>query len=145
MVVEESIYIAAPPETVFAIYRDVGRWSTWDPDTRASSLDGPFALGTKGRLVPTKGREVPMEIIELTADRSFTVACQVPMFCMHFIHELVPAVGGTKVVQRLRTSGALGILLNPVIGRQVRHGFPRTLASLKRLAEARSSSSKHDG
>lgn len=137
MVHEATVFVSAPPEVVFAIYRDVAHWHTWDPDTKAATLEGPFAVGARGQLTPTKGRPVPMQIVEVTENSSFTVECQVPMFCMKFEHELAAANQGTQVTQRLRTSGFLGFLLNPVIGKQVREGFPKTLASLKRLAEQR--------
>lgn len=137
MIHESSTDIAAPPAVIFAIYSDVGAWHTWDPDTQSAALDGPFAVGTRGTLTPTKGRAVPMRIVALSADRSFTVECRIPLFCMWFEHELTPTAAGTRVTQRLRTSGLLRLLLDPVIGKQVRDGFPKTLASLKQRAEAR--------
>jgi hypothetical protein len=139
MNVEAQIEIAAPVDVVFGIYQDVARWNTWDPDTKSSALDGPFQVGTAGRLVPTKGREVPMRLTEVTPNRSFTVQCDVPLFRMVFIHELSPSAVGTRVTQRMVTGGALDFLLGRVLSKQVREGFPKTLASLKRLAESRAS------
>lgn len=138
MQVQAHIHIDAPAHVVFGIYRDVSHWHTWDPDTKSASIDGPFAVGTRGRLVPTRGREVPMRLTEVTPDRSFTVQCDVPLFRMQFIHELEPAEGGTRVTQRMVTSGALDFVIGRVLARQVREGFPKTLAALKRLAEAES-------
>jgi len=140
MVHEATVFVSAPPEVVFAIYRDVANWHTWDPDTKAAALEGPFAVGVRGQLTPSKGRAVPMQVVEVTENRSFTVECKVPLFCMWFEHELAPSSLGTQVTQRLRTTGLLGFLLNPIIGKQVREGFPKTLASLKRLAEQRHAS-----
>jgi uncharacterized protein YndB with AHSA1/START domain len=137
MKVEAQIEIAAPAETVFEIYQDVEHWNTWDPDTKSSSLDGPFQVGTVGRLVPTKGREVPMRLVEVTPNRSFTVQCDVPLFRMQFIHELTSTPGGTLVTQRILTAGALDFLIGRILAKQVREGFPKTLASLKRLSESK--------
>jgi Polyketide cyclase / dehydrase and lipid transport len=137
MIHSAQITVDAPAATVFDIYRDVERWHTWDPDTKAAQLHGPFVVGTKGRLVPSRGRAVPMELVEVTEGRSFTVECRVPLFCMRFVHELTPEGDRTQVEQRLQTSGPLRFLLDRIIGPQVREGFPRTLASLKRLAQAR--------
>ena len=52
MVIEESIHINTSAETLFDIYQDVSRWNCWDPDTKESFLDGPFAVGATGRLIP---------------------------------------------------------------------------------------------
>ncbi|MBL8327381.1 MAG: SRPBCC family protein [Rubrivivax sp.] len=133
---QSSIDIEAPAATIYALYQDVARWNTWDPDTRSAWLDGPFGVGARGKLVPTRGRPVPLCITQATENRSFTARCAIPGFCMDFVHELTPLSTGTRVVQRLETSGFLGFLLNPVIGPQVREGFPKTLAALKQLAES---------
>lgn len=139
MKVQAQIEVAAPPDVVFGIYKDVDRWNSWDPDTKASSLDGPFQVGTRGRLVPTQGREVPMRLTEVTPNRSFTVQCDVPLFRMEFIHELRPSGTGTLVTQRMVTGGALDFVVGRMLAKQVRQGFPKTLAALKSLAESRAS------
>jgi hypothetical protein len=137
MIIEERITVAAPPEVIFSIYADVERWNTWDPDTKSSSLNGPFAIGSKGRLCPTKGREVPMEIVALVPGRSFTARSEIPLFQMAFDHELAPTGSGTEVLHRVTFSGPLTFLLGRIVGAQVRQGLPKTLLSLKKLAESR--------
>lgn len=135
MQIEESITIAAPPQRIFALYADVARWNTWDPDTREASIDGPFRTGARGRLVPTKGRAVPMELTSVVEDRSFTAQARIPLFTMDFDHELLAQGATTRVVHRVRFSGALAFVLGRLVGAQVRKGLPVTLASLKRHAE----------
>lgn len=136
MNVEHRITVAAPPERIFELYRDVPGWSTWDPDTRSASLDGPFQVGSRGRLTPRQGNTVPMRLTEVTPGRSFTVESRIPLFRMVFEHELTPHGHGTEVVHRVCFSG----LLTPVLGRMLRRrvdaGLPVTLARLKALAEA---------
>jgi hypothetical protein len=137
MRVEHRVPVAAPPEVVFEIYEDVPNWHTWDPDTKQASLEGPFQVGSRGRLTPTKGNTVPMRLTHVVAGRSFTVESRIPLFRMLFEHELTPSAGGTEVVHRVTFSGPLSMLLGPLLSRQLNAGLPVTLGRLKALAEAR--------
>lgn len=138
MLIEERITVAAPAAVLFAIYADVARWHEWDPDTHAANLDGPFVVGSRGRIVPTVGQGVPMLLTHLVSDRSFTVQCRIRGFCMDFDHELMPQPDGrTEVLHRARFSGPLSFLLGRFVGWQLRRGLPKTLARLRQRAEAR--------
>jgi uncharacterized protein YndB with AHSA1/START domain len=136
MQVEHSILVNAAPERVFALYADVPNWNRWDPDTKASSISGPFKTGTSGSLTPTKGNTVPMLITSVVPNRSFTVESKIPLFRMVFEHELKPTGKVTQVVHRVTFYGALAFLLGRVIGSQLNKGLPVTLAKLKATAEA---------
>jgi hypothetical protein len=136
MQVEHSIHVNTAPERLFALYADVMHWNRWDPDTKASSIHGPFQTGTRGSLTPTKGNTVPMLLTSVVQNRSFTVQVKIPLFRMVFEHELLPAQGITKVIHRVTFSGALSFLLGRIIGSQLNRGLPVTLAKLKATAEA---------
>jgi Polyketide cyclase / dehydrase and lipid transport len=136
MHVEHRTTAQASPETVFAIYEDVARWHTWDPDTRSATLDGPLRVGAQGLLTPTKGRAVPMRVTEAVPGRSFTVESKIPLFCMVFEHTLKPGPAGTEIVHRVTFSGALSFVLGPMLIKQLHGGLPVTLGKLKQLAEA---------
>lgn len=135
MQVEHSILVLAPAERIFRIYEDVSAWHTWDPDTKRASLEGPLAVGSRGSLTPTKGRTVPMVVTKVERDCSFSVESRIPLFRMVFDHELVPQGGSVKVIHRVTFSGLLTFFLGRMLAKQVDHGLPVTLASLKRLAE----------
>jgi hypothetical protein len=136
MQVEQSVLVNAAPERVFALYADVPNWNRWDPDTKASSISGPFQTGTGGSLTPTKGNTVPMLLTSVVPNHSFTVEAKIPLFRMVFEHELRPVGNATKVIHRVTFSGALAFLLGRVIGTQLKKGLPVTLAKLKATAEA---------
>ncbi|MGK5077969.1 hypothetical protein [Janthinobacterium sp. HLX7-2] len=55
MHIEKRVCIAVPPMVVEQILSEVDRWHLWDPDTRQARLNGPFAVGARGRLTPCKG------------------------------------------------------------------------------------------
>ena len=135
MNVEHSIVVQAPAERIFNIYQDVAAWPTWDPDTKRASLDGPFVVGTRGSLTPTKGNTVPMVLTRVEPNVCFTVESTIPLFRMVFEHELVPHGGGVKVIHRVAFSGLLTFLLGRMLVKQLNLGLPVTLAGLKRLAE----------
>lgn len=135
MQVEHSIVVRAPAERIFRIYQDVSAWHTWDPDTRSASLEGPFAVGSRGRLTPTKGNTVPMVLTQVEPNACFTVESRIPLFRMVFEHELVPDADGTKVIHRVTLSGPLCLLIGRMLAKQINQGLPVTLASLKRVAE----------
>lgn len=135
MQVESRIMISVPPKKIFEIYADVSNWKIWDPDTKASSIDGPFQTGSRGRITPAKGMAVPMNFISVVPDKSFTVESRIPLFRMLFEHELNETAAGTEVVHRVTFSGALSFVLGPIVGNPLRTGLPVTLAALKRLAE----------
>jgi hypothetical protein len=137
MNVEFRILVAASPGVIFGIYEDVANWHTWDPDTQAASIDGPFQVGTRGTLTPAKGNTVPMRLTEVVPGKCFTVESKIPLFRMVFEHELSPNAGVTEVVHRVTLSGLLSFVLGGLLTRQLKAGLPVTLARLKALAEER--------
>lgn len=137
MHIEERIQIAVPPTVIDLIWSEVDRWHLWDPDTKQAYLHGPFVVGTKGRITPSKGMGVPMAVTERTEGRSFTVEGYIPLFRMHFEHTVSPVAGGSEVAHRVWFTGALSILFGPGVAKQVREGLPRTMRSLKTYAEQR--------
>jgi hypothetical protein len=138
MQIEHRIAVEAPPETIFRIYEDVKNWHIWDPDTKQATLDGPFQVGSRGRLVPTKGNAVPMVLTHAVPGRSFTVESKIPFFRMVFEHELEPKQGSTEVIHRVTFTGLLTLVLGPMLSKQLNTGLPVTLTRLKALAESRS-------
>jgi hypothetical protein len=138
MQVEHRITVVAPAESIFRIYEDVQNWHTWDPDTKHAHLDGPFQVGSRGRLTPTKGNTVPMLLTQVDAGSRFTVESKIPLFRMLFEHELHPKRGATEVIHRVTFSGLLSFVLGPMLSKQLNSGLPVTLTKLKALAEVRS-------
>jgi hypothetical protein len=144
MHIEENIHIAVPPTVIDQIWSEVDRWHLWDPDTKQARLNGPFAAGTQGRIVPNKGMGIPMVLTERTAGRSFTVEGYIPLFRIHFEHTVAAVDGGSEVVHRVWFTGALAFLFGPGVAKQVRQGLPGTMRSLKAYAEKRKET-LHDG
>jgi len=137
MEIKEQIEIAVPSKIIDQIWSEVDQWHKWDPDTKKAYINGPFTVGTYGKLTPTKGMGVSMAITERTVGKSFTVEGGVPFFRMHFEHTLSPSENGVLVTHHVWFSGALSFLFGPGVAKQVRNGLPKTMLSLKAYAEAR--------
>lgn len=133
--IEESIHVAATAGAVYAVWADVPRWPQWDPDTRRASLDGPLAVGARGRLTPRKGFTVAMRVVQAEPGRHFTVECPVLGNVMRFEHLLRPMDGGVQVTHRVSFHGWLAGWLRRTVGQDVRRGLPATLRGLKARAE----------
>jgi hypothetical protein len=147
MFIEEKIAINCSPDVVFAMYADVANWNRWDPDTKRSSIDGPFRTGATGRIAPQKGMEVPMEFVSVVPNRSFCVVSKIPFFTMTFDHDLLPDHAGVTAIHKVTFSGPLAFVFGTLIRSQLRKGLPVTMASLKRHAEgnAGQQSATHEG
>lgn len=139
MQVEHRIKVATTPGTIFQIYQDVEHWHTWDPDTKRATLQGPFEVGSRGRLTPTKGNSVPMVLTKVVQDSCFTVESKIPLFRMVFAHELMPLHGMTEVIHRVTFSGPLTFILGRMLVKQLNAGLPVTLQRLKALSESQRS------
>ena len=132
---EEQVVIAASAEKVFSLYADVAGWSSWDPDVKASSINGAFAAGNKGLLQPLKGPKAQIVFTEVTPNRSFTVESKLPLCVMRFEHELLPVGNQTQALHRVSFGGLLAPFFGRLIGSQIRKDLPHTLEGLKRAAE----------
>ena len=135
MQVEHSVLVDASAGRIFRIYEDVAGWPAWDPDTQRASIEGPFAVGTRGSLTPPKGHTVPMLLTKVQPDACFTVESRIPLFRMVFEHELLPEGAATRVVHRVTFSGLLAAVLGRMLVKRLNQGLPVTLAKLKRRAE----------
>ncbi len=132
---QEEIFIAASPEKVFSLYKNVSGWSSWDAEVKASSINGSFQSGTFGSLQPSSGPKAKITFTEVVNNRSFTVESKLPLCVMRFEHELTPSPSGTKALHKVTFQGFLAPIFGRLIGSQIRKGLPKTLQGLKRVSE----------
>jgi hypothetical protein len=132
---EERILINAPVEKLFSLYADVSGWSSWDPDVKSSSIDGPFSSGATGTLQPSSGPKTKITFTEVLQNRLFTVESKLPLCTIRFEHELSAVGNQTQALHRVSFIGFLSPLFGRLIGSQIQKGLPSTLEGLKRAAE----------
>lgn len=73
---------------IWALYRDVPRWSEWDAGIERASLDGGFSAGSRGVMVMDGGRELPFVIESATPEREFTVRSDAGGLSVRISHEI---------------------------------------------------------
>ena len=136
LIAEEVVETHATPETVWAIWRDVAHWKSWDPDVAWSRLEGEFKLGASGALKPTKGPQSKFVVTELVENRRFVNEAKLPLARLSFHHELRIVDGKTHICHRVEVTGLMAWFFGIVIGRGIREGLPAAVRNLVRQAEA---------
>jgi len=135
---EHSVVSDASRGAIWSMYADVGSWPLWDEGVESVTLDGPFAVGTTGSLVPVGQDPLPFRITEALAEVSFVDETEIPGAVLRFSHRLVDlGAGGTRVTHRVEIDGPAADRIGPVIGPQVTRGIPEAVASLVAMALTR--------
>jgi uncharacterized membrane protein len=114
-----TVDIAAAPDRVWSVMRDIERWSEWTPSvTSIQRLDsGPLRAGSEAvvrqpKLPPAKWRITGID----DARRSFTWVSVAPGVRVVASHGVEPAPGGSRATLSIRYTGALGPLLGWLTG-----------------------------
>jgi hypothetical protein len=132
---EASTLIQAPAPHIFSIYANVSDWSRWDPDLKSSSIDGAFASGASGVVVPKSGPKSKVLFSQVVPNRSFAVECKLPLCMMRFDHELDAQGQATLATHRVTFEGLLAPIFGRLIGSGMKKTLPSAVAGLKALAE----------
>ena len=133
-----AVDIAATPDRVWAVMRDVERWPEWTASMTSVELvgGGPLAVGARARVRQPKLPPADMRVTELVEGRSFTWVATSPGVRARADHEVQAIPGGTRAVLTLDFSGLLG----PLVARMVRDLTQRYMeleaAGLKARSEA---------
>lgn len=140
MTVEHTLHIAAAPEVVWAVTEDIARWPTWTPTvTSVRRLDdGPFGLGSRALLKQPGQPQAEWAVTAFVAGERFTWATRRAGLRMAATHELQPEGAGTLNLLRVEATGALAILLAPVLRPLIRRALMQENRGLKRRCEEKS-------
>ncbi len=134
---EASAMGQAPPEAIWRLWADVGNWKEWDPGVEDSSIDGPFAQGTRYKLKPKGGPKVTAVLTEVRPGEGFSDHTRLPLANLDFFHEMERVGEGTRVSHWAEISGPLSFVFARLMGRSFEKGLPETVRNLARLAEER--------
>jgi uncharacterized protein YndB with AHSA1/START domain len=137
---EHSETTTATPEQVWARYADPASWPAWDHETESVTVEGPMAVGTRGRLKPKGGPTTTFEFVEVEPGRGFTDVTRLPLTRLplarlEFSHRIEPDGEATRFTHRVTITGPLSPLFARVVGRNVAAGLPGAMCTLARLAE----------
>lgn len=127
----------ASPEAIWALWENVPGWIQWDEGLEAISLDGPFAVGTPGKIRPTGGPSWPFTLIDVEDGVRFTDETRLPLCRLRFAHELESTADGhTAVTITVSFHGPLRPLFQRVIGKDIARELAAQTQRLVQVAEA---------
>lgn len=111
--VNVTVDIAAAPERVWDVMRDVERWPEWTPSMeRVQRLDGgAFAVGSRVRIKQPSLPPSDWQVTALEQGRGFVWASRSPGVRVRAEHWIEPARDGSRVTLSLQFSGPLAPLV----------------------------------
>lgn len=116
--VEATALSTATPEALWPLYADVNRWSSWDEDLRKVTLEGPFAVGSRGVMDIAGQPPIPFTLTEVTPNVSFTDEAKAGPMTVRFVHTLTRLTGGTRITHTATVEGPAAEKLGEKLGVQ---------------------------
>lgn len=137
LITEHSVFTKASAQDVWQ-FCEPHVWPTWDDAIERASLDGSFALNTKGKLKPKNGPEVSFVVTHIEPLIRFSTTSYFPMSKLIFTHTFTPQAGRLMITHRIEMKGILAPLFAFLIGKKVKAGLPDAMQKLVKLAEEKS-------
>ena len=135
MTVSDEIHIAASPDVVWAVTRDVEQWPEWTPTVTSVRITrgGQFGVGSVARIKQPLQPESEWTVTAFDIGKRF--AWETRRIGLHLIgtHDLQRAGSGTLNILTVEARGFLAVLLWPVL----RPAMRRALVDENRGLKAR--------
>jgi hypothetical protein len=132
---EHSAESTADPHAVWQRYLDVEHWCDWSRHgVEWSRIEGPFAVGTKGKSKPPGSRALTFRLVAVEPDASFASEVRMPGARLRFDHMIEPRETGSRIRHRVALEGPLAFLYTPIVRRGVERGLPDGVDRLAILA-----------
>ena len=77
---------SATPAQLWRQYEDPLRWPEWDHDIKQVTIDGPLAVGARGRITPRGGPPAPFVVTRAVPQEGFTSVMRLPLARLTFDH-----------------------------------------------------------
>lgn len=108
-----DVQIAAPPDRVWAVMRDVERWPEWTASVSSVKLleGGPLRVGSRALIKQPKFPPALWRATAIDEGRSFTWVSTGPALRVTGMHSVRAAPGGSVATLALRYEGFVGRLL----------------------------------
>jgi hypothetical protein len=136
--VQESIETTAQPQEIWKLWSRVSEWPAWDDALDWCELDGPFSVGTKGKLKSSGWRVGQFILTEVKVNESFCNRGKMPLTWIDCHHRIEKTDGDKiKITHEVRVWGLLAPLLFFTIGRKIKRKLPDKLSRLAEMAEHR--------
>src|SRR3954469_2272983 len=127
-----TIRSTASPKAIWPFYADVSTWPIWDAGLQQVTLDGPFAAGSRGRLVVEGQPPLTYELLEVVEGRGFSDLTDIPGVVRLVFHHTLEAIpGGTSITHVIEAEGPQAEAMLPMVTSDT----PEAMQGLARLAE----------
>lgn len=135
----ETVEVAAPPATVWAVMADLRRWPEWTGSISTIDLAEGDALapGLQARITQPQVPSATWTVTEVVPGASFTWATKSLRMTETAAHRITPLGNGSKVTLTLDIEGATSVILRPFIRRASERNLRMEAEGLKRRAEAK--------
>lgn len=127
----------ASNDNIWQIWIDVPNWKQWDKGLKEATLNGEFAVGTKGKLVPDKGPKSKFVITEIIPNTSYTFKTKIPFGWLSIKRTLEVKQGITYFTHEVEFTGLLKKVLGKKLGKNYRAMLPNVMAEIKKIAEVK--------
>jgi len=135
LIIKHTVETTGSPEKIWEVWQDVKNWNSWDHGIEFSSIDGPFAEGTKGTLKPKGGPLVNTELTKVEPLRMFVDESKLFLAKILVSHYLTESNGKTVVTHQIEMKGPLAIVFAFLIGRTMKKNLPQEMAAMVKAAE----------
>ena len=133
-----TVTTTATSEALWAVWTDVAGWPAWDVELDSAGLEGAFAEGATGRLVPKRGPSARFVIEEVDEGRAYTLVTKLPLGALRVRRTWADLEDGISVTHAVSFHGVGGRMLSGRLGPAFRRALPVAMARLCEIAEARS-------
>lgn len=134
---EASLETRANPATVWRVWSDVNHWPEWNPDMKASRLDGPMKLGMTGNIDTRSGGKHDVVVTHYEEGRSFELeSTALPGTKMGIRATIAPSGSGSRITQGFEPRGLLAPIVGPMMGGAILKTFNSVLNGLKQKVES---------
>ena len=134
---EASMETSAAPAVVWRVWSDVNSWPQWNPDMKASRLDGPMKLGMTGNIDTRSGGKHDVVVTHYDEGRSFELeSTALPATKMGIRATIAASGSGSRITQGFEPRGLLAPIVGPMMGGAILKTFNSVLAGLKKKVES---------
>lgn len=134
---EASLETSAPSDRVWQVWSDVDHWPEWNPDMKASQLDGPLKLGQTGKIDTRSGGKHEVLVTHFEQGRSFELeSTALPGTKMAIRATITPSGSGSRITQGFEPRGLLAPIVGPMMGGAILTTFNSVLGGLKQRVES---------
>jgi polyketide cyclase/dehydrase/lipid transport protein len=134
---EASLETSASPDRVWQVWSDVDRWPEWNPDMKASHIDGPLKVGATGNIDTRSGGKHDVVVTHYEQGRSFELeSTALPGTKMAIRATIAPSGSGSRITQGFEPRGLLAPIVGPMMGSAILKTFNSVLNGLKQKVES---------